>query len=84
MKIEKAVGAMREGGIRIMEVSMTTPGALSVIEDLAKRFAGEVIIGAGTVLDAEIALQDREHAGRRLLARRQRATPPGRRRSPLA
>jgi len=44
-------------GVRIVEVSLTTPGALDVVEDLAARTrdGGDVAIGAGTVTDADAA-----------------------------
>lgn len=51
----RAVEALREGGIAILEITMTVPGALGVIQDIAKRFESEVIVGAGTVLDPETA-----------------------------
>lgn len=54
-KFEQAVEAMLAGGIRILEVSMTTPGAMEIIRNLAGRFEGKVILGAGTVLDSETA-----------------------------
>ena len=41
-------------GIPVIEVRLTVPGALEVIEDLAKRFP-DPAVGAGTVLDAESA-----------------------------
>jgi 2-dehydro-3-deoxyphosphogluconate aldolase/(4S)-4-hydroxy-2-oxoglutarate aldolase len=41
-------------GIPIIEITLTTPGALSVIQDLASRFA-DLAVGAGTVLDEELA-----------------------------
>jgi len=43
-------------GIPIAEITMTVPGALQVIADLVKNFP-EMIVGAGTVLDAETAQQ---------------------------
>jgi 2-dehydro-3-deoxyphosphogluconate aldolase/(4S)-4-hydroxy-2-oxoglutarate aldolase len=49
------VGALQEGGVRLIEVSMTTPNALAVIEEAVKTFEDAAIIGAGTVLDAETA-----------------------------
>jgi len=49
------VGALQEGGVRLIEVSMTTPDALRVIGEAVKTFEHEAIIGAGTVLDAETA-----------------------------
>lgn len=48
--------AAHRGGINALEITMTVPGALDVIRDLAARYSGSnVIIGAGTVLDAETA-----------------------------
>ena len=41
-------------GIPVAEITMTTPGALEVIDDLAKRYP-DMAVGAGTVLDAESA-----------------------------
>jgi len=41
-------------GIPIVEITLTTPGALEVINDLAKRFP-DLAVGAGTVLDDEWA-----------------------------
>ncbi|MGE5507471.1 MAG: bifunctional 4-hydroxy-2-oxoglutarate aldolase/2-dehydro-3-deoxy-phosphogluconate aldolase [Chitinophagales bacterium] len=45
--------ALREGGVVTMEVTMTTPGALEAISNIAKVMGDQVIIGAGTVLDTE-------------------------------
>jgi 2-dehydro-3-deoxyphosphogluconate aldolase / (4S)-4-hydroxy-2-oxoglutarate aldolase len=50
-----AVGAIRAGGIPLIEITMTVPGALRLIEDVARRSGAEVLVGAGTVLDAETA-----------------------------
>jgi 2-dehydro-3-deoxyphosphogluconate aldolase / (4S)-4-hydroxy-2-oxoglutarate aldolase len=47
--------AIREGGVNVLEITMTVPGALSVMEQLAARFGSDVVLGAGTVLDAETA-----------------------------
>src|SRR6266536_1486492 len=52
----RVVDAIRAGGIDIIEVTMTVPGAVQVIEKLARRYGGEVVVGAGTVLDRETAL----------------------------
>ncbi|WP_217490925.1 bifunctional 2-keto-4-hydroxyglutarate aldolase/2-keto-3-deoxy-6-phosphogluconate aldolase [Bacillus sp. FJAT-27225] len=43
------------GGIRSLEVTFSTPGAEDAIEELAKLGDSNMIIGAGTVLDAETA-----------------------------
>lgn len=48
--------AVRKGGIRFLEITFTVPKAAAIIEELTDRYADEdVIIGAGTVLDAETA-----------------------------
>jgi 2-dehydro-3-deoxyphosphogluconate aldolase / (4S)-4-hydroxy-2-oxoglutarate aldolase len=47
--------AVSSGGIPIVEVTMTVPGAIAVISQLARTAGREVLIGAGTVLDAETA-----------------------------
>jgi 2-dehydro-3-deoxyphosphogluconate aldolase/(4S)-4-hydroxy-2-oxoglutarate aldolase len=46
---------IREGGIPILEITMTVPGAITVISELSKRYGDEVLVGAGTVLDPETA-----------------------------
>jgi len=51
----RIVDAVKEGGISTIEVTMTVPDALQVMETVAKRFGDEVLLGAGTVLDAETA-----------------------------
>jgi 2-dehydro-3-deoxyphosphogluconate aldolase/(4S)-4-hydroxy-2-oxoglutarate aldolase len=50
-----AAEAIKKGGVDIIEITMTTPGALDVVSAVAKKFGNEVLIGAGTVLDAETA-----------------------------
>jgi 2-dehydro-3-deoxyphosphogluconate aldolase/(4S)-4-hydroxy-2-oxoglutarate aldolase len=41
-------------GISVVEITMTTPGAVNVIAHLAKTFP-DLVVGAGTVLDTETA-----------------------------
>src|SRR5258708_11814224 len=50
-----AAEAVCKGGIPIVEITMTVPGAIEVIRELAKSCGSEVLIGAGTVLNAEDA-----------------------------
>jgi len=47
--------AIREGGVSVLEITMTVPGAVRVIERVADAFGDSVVVGAGTVLDAETA-----------------------------
>lgn len=51
----RAIDAIREGGVSVLEITMTVPGAVSVIEQLAKNYGSDVLVGAGTVLDPETA-----------------------------
>lgn len=51
----KIVDAIREGGIEVIEITMTVPDAIGVMEAVAKKLGDEVLLGAGTVLDAETA-----------------------------
>jgi 2-dehydro-3-deoxyphosphogluconate aldolase/(4S)-4-hydroxy-2-oxoglutarate aldolase len=51
----QAAEAVCAGGIPIVEVTMTVPSAVDVIAQLAKSVGREVLVGAGTVLDAESA-----------------------------
>ncbi|MGQ9599861.1 MAG: bifunctional 4-hydroxy-2-oxoglutarate aldolase/2-dehydro-3-deoxy-phosphogluconate aldolase [Anaerolineae bacterium] len=50
-----AADAIQEGGVRVIEVTMTTPGALDVIAEATRRYGQDVLFGAGTVLDPETA-----------------------------
>jgi 2-dehydro-3-deoxyphosphogluconate aldolase/(4S)-4-hydroxy-2-oxoglutarate aldolase len=50
-----AADAIKQGGVRAIEVTMTTPGALNVIAEATKKYGQEVLFGAGTVLDTETA-----------------------------
>ena len=51
----QAVEAIYNGGIRAAEITMTVPGAVRVLEKVADRFGDKIMLGAGTVLDAETA-----------------------------
>ena len=50
-----AADAVAAGGIPIVEITMTVPGAIDVIRDLARNPRGGLLVGAGTVLDVEMA-----------------------------
>ena len=51
----RAVEAIKAGGVPVIEITMTVPGAVRVIEEVAARYGADVLVGAGTVLDAETA-----------------------------
>jgi 2-dehydro-3-deoxyphosphogluconate aldolase/(4S)-4-hydroxy-2-oxoglutarate aldolase len=50
-----AVEAVTAGGIPVVEITMTVPGAVEIIRELVKSNSSGVLIGAGTVLDADAA-----------------------------
>ncbi len=51
----QVIEAIRAGGIPVLEITMTVPRAVRVIEQVADRYNDDVVVGAGTVLDAETA-----------------------------
>jgi len=55
---ERLVGvakALLAGGVKVMEITMTVPGAIDVIREVRAAMPEEVLLGAGTVLDPETA-----------------------------
>ena len=52
---DRAAEALIDGGIRLVEVTMNTPGALRTIAGWREKFDGRAAIGAGTVLDLRMA-----------------------------
>jgi 2-dehydro-3-deoxyphosphogluconate aldolase/(4S)-4-hydroxy-2-oxoglutarate aldolase len=51
----KIAEALYNGGIRILEITMNSTNPLQVIEGLTAKFGDKMVIGAGTVLDAQMA-----------------------------
>jgi 2-dehydro-3-deoxyphosphogluconate aldolase/(4S)-4-hydroxy-2-oxoglutarate aldolase len=47
--------ALEAGGVTAMEITMTTPNALTVIEAVVQEMGSRVLMGVGTVLDTETA-----------------------------
>jgi 2-dehydro-3-deoxyphosphogluconate aldolase / (4S)-4-hydroxy-2-oxoglutarate aldolase len=56
-KVRAVVDALAEGGIRALEVTMTVPGAVELIRQLAPTMPAGFVFGAGTVVDAETVHQ---------------------------
>ena len=54
-KLMAVVDALGEGGVRALEVTMTVPGAIELIGQLAPTLPEGFVLGAGTILDAETA-----------------------------
>jgi len=55
--------AMYDGGARVIEVTMTTPGALEAVETISHEFGGRLFVAAGTVLDQVSAREVILHGG---------------------
>jgi 2-dehydro-3-deoxyphosphogluconate aldolase/(4S)-4-hydroxy-2-oxoglutarate aldolase len=51
-KLREVVDAIAEGGVRAIEVTMTVPDAIRLIEQLAASLPSTILLGAGTVTDA--------------------------------
>jgi 2-dehydro-3-deoxyphosphogluconate aldolase/(4S)-4-hydroxy-2-oxoglutarate aldolase len=56
-RLKAVVDAIAEGGVRVLEVTMTVPNAVKLIADLAPRMPAGFLLGAGTVVDAVTARQ---------------------------
>ncbi len=54
-KLGDAAKALVAGGVTAIEVTMTTPGALTIIRDMKRALGDSAVVGAGTVLDSETA-----------------------------
>src|SRR5438093_1865247 len=54
-KLRAVVDALAEGGVRVLEVTMTVPGAIDLIRQLAPSLPQGFLLGAGTVTDADTA-----------------------------
>jgi 2-dehydro-3-deoxyphosphogluconate aldolase/(4S)-4-hydroxy-2-oxoglutarate aldolase len=55
-KLKKIIEAIKDGGITVMEITMTVPNAIQLIEKMSIEFNDSVIIGVGSVLNKQIAL----------------------------
>ena len=55
--------AMYDGGARVIEVTMTTPGVLEAIESISSHFGDDLLVAAGTVLDSASAREVILHGG---------------------
>ena len=53
--VMKIAGALYKGGIKVLEVTFNSPGAIRVVEELSKEMGDSLLIGMGTVLDAKTA-----------------------------
>ncbi|OZU88266.1 2-dehydro-3-deoxyphosphogluconate aldolase [Virgibacillus indicus] len=65
--IEQIVSSLYNGGIRVVEITMNTPGALDAIRKINELFP-DMLVGAGTVLNAEAAEESIQAGAKFLLA----------------
>ena len=49
------VQAMLAGGVTVVEVTMTVPGAVELLAELKREYAGQLLLGSGTVTTADQA-----------------------------
>lgn len=56
-QLRAVADALAAGGVRALEVTMTVPRAIELIEELTRSLPPEILVGAGTVLDGETARQ---------------------------
>lgn len=59
-KLIRVVEAILEGGVECVEITMTVPGAIQVIKEVAREIGDQALIGSGTVLDGDTARQTME------------------------
>lgn len=55
--VPKIVNALYEGGIKVLEITLNSQNALGVIKQISERLGDKIVIGAGTVLDSDSAIQ---------------------------
>ena len=54
-RLRAVIDALADGGVRAIEVTMTVPGAIDLIHRLSSTLSDDLLLGAGTVLDAQTA-----------------------------
>jgi 2-dehydro-3-deoxyphosphogluconate aldolase/(4S)-4-hydroxy-2-oxoglutarate aldolase len=54
-RLRAVIDALADGGVRALEVTMTVPGAIELIEGLSSTLSDDFLLGAGTVLDPQTA-----------------------------
>jgi 2-dehydro-3-deoxyphosphogluconate aldolase / (4S)-4-hydroxy-2-oxoglutarate aldolase len=54
-RLLRVVDAIRSGGVDAIEITMTVPGALKIIREVANAVGSDVVVGVGSVTDAETA-----------------------------
>ena len=66
-KLNKIISALSKGGVKALEITMTTPNAVDIIKDVSKEVGGDFLVGAGTVLDPKLCQRQQENLHQFLL-----------------
>jgi 2-dehydro-3-deoxyphosphogluconate aldolase/(4S)-4-hydroxy-2-oxoglutarate aldolase len=53
-RVQAVMEALAEGGVRVLEITMTVPGAIELTRSLCRALPDDIVFGAGTVLDADV------------------------------
>src|SRR5262250_1497713 len=54
-QLVEAARALADGGINVVEITMTVPDALDVVRQVRRALGDRLLLGAGTILDPETA-----------------------------
>ncbi len=54
-KLKKVVEAIYAGGVSAIEVTMTVPNAIQLIEEMSRQLSSDIVLGVGSVLNAKTA-----------------------------
>ncbi len=54
-QLVKVAAALAEGGVTVIEITMTVPDALDVVRRVRQALGDRILLGAGTILDTETA-----------------------------
>src|SRR5215471_16818328 len=54
-QLVEAARALADGGVTVVEITMSVPDALAVIRQVRQDLGDRILLGAGTVLDPETA-----------------------------
>jgi 2-dehydro-3-deoxyphosphogluconate aldolase/(4S)-4-hydroxy-2-oxoglutarate aldolase len=52
-RLVETARAMADGGVNVVEITMTVPDALDVLRQVRKALGDRLLLGAGTILDSE-------------------------------
>ena len=54
-KLKKVIDALYKGGITVLEITMTVPNAIQLIEKMSKELDKNIVLGVGSVLNKSVA-----------------------------